>query len=83
MGSIGDRRPQRDVVLACIAGKEGREASDNIALASGLTVPEACAAGMLPYQILAAVRKGDPLTREQAQQAMLEEGASTLARCET
>ncbi|HVS34922.1 MAG TPA: hypothetical protein VMS17_05030 [Gemmataceae bacterium] len=57
---------------------EGRESRDKIALASGLTVPEACAAGMLPYQILAALRKGDPLTREQAHQAMLEEGASTL-----
>jgi hypothetical protein len=57
---------------------EGRESQENIALASGLTVPEAYASGMLPYQIIAALRKGDPLTREQAHQAMLEEGASTL-----
>ena len=33
---------------------------------------------MLPYQIIPALRQGDPLTREQAHQAMLEEGASTL-----
>jgi hypothetical protein len=57
---------------------EGREFRDRIALASGLTVPEAHAAGMLPYAILPAVRKGDPVTKEQCYQAMLEEGASVL-----
>lgn len=39
---------------------------------------DAHAAGMLPYQIIAAVRKNDSVTREQAQQAFLEEGASRL-----
>jgi hypothetical protein len=51
---------------------------DRIALASGLTVPEAATAGMLPFQMIAAVRKGDPVTVEQARQAFLEEGASQL-----
>jgi hypothetical protein len=57
---------------------EGPEARERVALANGLTVPEAHAAGMLPYQIIAALRKNDPVTREQVQQAFLEEGASRL-----
>jgi hypothetical protein len=40
---------------------EGAAYRDRIALASGLTVPEAHAAGMLPYQIIAALRKNDPV----------------------
>src|SRR5258708_39726747 len=36
---------------------EGSASHDRIALASGLTVPEAHAAGMLPYQIIGALRK--------------------------
>jgi hypothetical protein len=57
---------------------EGREYRDRIGLASGLTVLEAHAAGMLPYQIIAAVRKTDPVTIEQCREAMLAEGASKL-----
>jgi hypothetical protein len=57
---------------------EGTGFRDRIALASGLTVPEAQAAGMLPYQIIPALRKGDPVTPEQAREAFLEEGASKL-----
>jgi hypothetical protein len=58
---------------------EGPESRDRVALANGLTVPEAHAAGMLPYQILPALRPGDPVTPAQVRQAMLEEGASQLA----
>lgn len=57
---------------------EGAAARDRVALASGLTVAEAHAAGMLPFQIVPAVRKSDPLTPEQATQALLDEGASRL-----
>src|SRR5438105_29071 len=57
---------------------EGEESRNRIALASGLTVPEAYAAGMLPYQIIAAVRKGDVVTPDQARDALLEEGGSQL-----
>ena len=57
---------------------EGREYAERIALASGLTVLEAHAAGMLPYQVIAAVRKGDPVTKEQCRQALIAEGASIL-----
>jgi len=57
---------------------EGKEFRDRIALSIGLTVPEAYESGMLPYQVTAALRKGDPVTAEQCAQAMLEEGASLL-----
>jgi hypothetical protein len=57
---------------------EGAAYRDRLALASGLTVPEAHAAGMLPYQIIAALRKNDPVTPEQAREAFLEEGAPQL-----
>src|SRR5262245_41618865 len=56
-------------ILRAYEMAEGPESRDRIALASGLTVPEAHAAGMLPYQIITAIRKGDPVTLEQAGQA--------------
>jgi hypothetical protein len=55
---------------------EGSPYAERIALASGLTVPEAHAAGMLPFEIIAAIRPGDPLTRAQARQALLDEGGT-------
>jgi hypothetical protein len=65
-------------ILRAYEMAEGPESQDRIALASGLTVPEAHAAGMLPYQIITAIRKGDPVTPEQARTALLEEGGSSL-----
>ena len=58
---------------------EGAAYRDRIALANGLTVPEAHAAGMLPYEIIPAIRKSDPVTDEQARQTLVEEGGSQLA----
>jgi hypothetical protein len=66
------------VILRAYELAEGRSYRERIALASGLTVPEAHAAGMLPFQIIPALRKGDPVTLEQCHRAMIEEGASTL-----
>jgi hypothetical protein len=66
-------------ILRAYEQAEGAAYRDRIALASGLTVPEAHAAGMLPFQIITALRKSDPITFEQARQAFLEEGASQLA----
>ena len=66
------------VILRAYELVEGRDYRDRIALASGLTVPEAYAAGMLPYQVITALRQGDPLTFEDARKATLEEGASML-----
>ena len=57
---------------------EGPTYSESIVLASGLTMPEATAAGMLPYQVSTALRKDDPVTLQQCRDAMLAEGASTL-----
>jgi hypothetical protein len=76
-----DRVPLEErtaTILRAYEQAEGRESRDRIALASGLTVPEAHAAGMLPYQVFAAVRKGDPVTMDQCRQALIEEGASVL-----
>src|SRR5258708_34897471 len=65
-------------ILRAYEQAEGRDYRDRVALASGLTVPEAHAAGMLPYQVIAAVRRGDPVTTDQCRQALIEEGASIL-----
>src|SRR6266481_683763 len=76
-----DRVPLEDrtaTILRAYEQAEGEEFRNRIALASGLTVPEAHAAGMLPYQVIAAVRKGDPVTTEQCRKALIEEGASIL-----
>lgn len=77
-----DRLPLEDrteVVLRAYEQAEGRDFRARIALASGLTFPEAYAAGMLPFQIIAALRKGDPVTAEQCGEVMKAEGASILA----
>jgi hypothetical protein len=76
-----DRVPLEDrtaTILRAYEQAEGRAYRDRIALASGLTVPEAHAAGMLPYQVIAAVRKGDSVTMDQCRRALIDEGASVL-----
>lgn len=76
-----DHLPMEDrtsIILRAYELAEGREYRENIALASGLTVPEAYAAGMLPLRIIPALRKTDSVTAEQCRQAMIEVGASTL-----
>ncbi len=65
-------------ILRAYEQAEDREFRDRIALASGLTVPEAHAAGMLPYQVIPAVRTGDPVTVEQCRKTLIDEGASIL-----
>src|SRR5947209_19910523 len=52
-------------ILRAYEQAEGPEFRDRIALASGLTVPEAQAAGWLPFQLIPAVRKNDPVTLDQ------------------
>lgn len=76
-----DRLPleeRTEIILDADERAEGPGTGERIALASGLTVPEAYAAGMLPFQIITALRRGDPVTPEQCREAMIEEGASTL-----
>lgn len=67
------------IILRAYELAEGTDYGEKIALASGLTVPEAAAAGMLPFQIITGLRSTDPVTFEQVRDAMLAEGASTLA----
>ena len=67
-----------NIIIAAILQSDGKEYRAKVALASGLTVPEGVAAGMLPYQIITALRKDDKATLEQCREAMLAEGASQL-----
>jgi len=66
------------IILAAYERAEGREFRDRIALAIGLTMREARASGLLPFQIIAALRPDDPVTEEDCRKAMIAEGASTL-----
>jgi hypothetical protein len=65
-------------ILQAYRDAEGKDFSDRIALAIGLTVPEAHESGLLPYQVTAGVRQGDPVTPEQCARAMTDQGASLL-----
>lgn len=66
------------MILKAYQEAEGPKFSERIALASGLTVPEAEAAGMLRFQIIPAVRQGDAVSLDACRQAMIDLGASML-----
>jgi hypothetical protein len=66
------------VILEAYSQAEGAAFRDRIAIAIGLTVPEAYESGLLPYHVAPALRKGDPVTPEQCDTAMIQEGASVL-----
>jgi hypothetical protein len=66
------------LILQAYEQAEGKDFRDRIALTIGLTVPEACDMGLLPFQIGTAIRKGDPVTLEQCRDAMIAAGASVL-----
>ena len=57
---------------------EGKEFRDRIALAVGLTMPEACESDLLPFEVFPIIRKGDPVTLDECREALIAEGASTL-----
>ena len=67
-----------NIITSAIEQADGRDYRARVALASGLTVPEGVAAGLLPYQIGTALRKSDAVTDVQCWDAMLAEGASQL-----
>ena len=67
-----------DIILRAYEKAEGQEVRDRIALAVGLTIPEAVEAGMLPVQVIPLLRKGDPVSARDSYQAMIDEGASLL-----
>ncbi len=66
------------VILRAYELAEGAAAREKIALASGLTVTEATAAGILPFQIIPGLRKTDPVKLDQVRNAMLDQGASKV-----
>ena len=66
------------IILLAYERADGPASREKIALASGLTVPEAAAVGLLPFQVIAGLRKTDPVQPEQVREAMLEQGASQL-----
>lgn len=76
-----DQAPQEErsrVIIEAYRITFGDEYADRIGMVTGLTIPEARASGMLPYQVIVALRKGDPVTIDRCREAMIAEGASTL-----
>jgi len=73
--SLEDRT---SIILSAYTEAEGSEYRSRVALASGLTVPEATSAGMLPFQVITAIRTGDSVTLDECRKAMMDVGASTL-----
>jgi hypothetical protein len=67
-----------DVILRAYELSEGKAYRDRIALAIGLTFPEAYELGLLPYRLEPAPHKGEARAAEEYYQAMTEEGASKL-----
>src|SRR5947207_1781011 len=65
-------------ILQAYEQAEGKDCRNPIALAIGLTFPDALESGLLPFQITTPLRKGDPVTVEQCREAMIAEGASIL-----
>jgi hypothetical protein len=75
------RVPHEDrasIILRAYEKAEGQEIRDRIAFAVGLTIREAVEAGMLPFQVIPLLRKGDPVSAGDCYQAMTDEGASRL-----
>lgn len=66
------------LILHAYEQAEGPEFRDRIALAIGITTHEAYESGLLPYQIITALRPDDPVTAEDCAQALLDQGASLL-----
>jgi hypothetical protein len=67
-----------EIILRAYEKAEGRDVRENVALAVGLTFPEAYEAGLLPFQVIPLLRKGDAVTAHDCLKAMREEGASKL-----
>lgn len=68
------------IILGAYEQAEGIQGREKIALASGLTVPEAASAGLLPFRVIPGLRKTDPVKPEQVIEAMMEQGASNLTK---
>src|SRR4051794_26535640 len=53
-----------EIILNAYENVEGKDPRENLALAVGWTFPEAYEAGMLPFQVIPLLRKGDPVSAE-------------------
>jgi hypothetical protein len=74
---IGDE--QRAAVIAdAYAQAEGPEAAAQITIAEGVTPQEALALGLLPFKVVPARKKNDPLPPEDYQAALAREARQTL-----
>jgi hypothetical protein len=75
-----DVHPEKrsEIIVEAYRRAEGEEFAGRIALVNGMTFPEAHASGLLPYQVIAAPRPGDPVTAAECRQAMIDVGASML-----
>jgi hypothetical protein len=76
-----DGMPDSDrlsAILRAFESAKGQEYCDRIALAMGLTFPEAYESGMLAFQVVPMLRKSDRVTAGECAEAMIEEGASLL-----
>ncbi len=67
-----------NVIADAYRRAEGEDFANRIALIGGYTIPEAYASGMLPFQVMPALRPGDAVTPEQCHRAMIDQGASLL-----
>jgi hypothetical protein len=66
-------------ILQAYEEVEGEAFRDRLALALGLTVPEAHEAGLLPVQVTTAIRASDRVTAAQCRDTMIALGASVLS----
>jgi len=65
----------RTAIILAAYKSQGHE---NIALASGLTIPEAVALGLLRFRVIPALRKSDNISQEKCWETMRSVGASRL-----
>lgn len=68
-----------EIILDAYERAEGTDFRNRITLATGLTVPEAADLGLLPYGVVSARRNDERVTLDEYREAMIQEGASTLA----
>ena len=66
------------VILEAYDEAEGPQSAGAIVLASGYTIPEAVAEGLLPFEVVTAWRRDDQVSLEQLREAMIEQGASII-----
>jgi hypothetical protein len=69
---------QRAYVIQRAYVKAGIDSGEKLGLLIGLTFPEAYDEGLLPYQIVPLLRRGDSVSLRQCYEAMINEGASRL-----